>query len=58
MFVKRDGTAYNFFYTSESASATNLILDKTLLDHILADDWIEGSAADFEDARDDSGSVW
>ena len=58
VFVKRDGTAYNFFYNSESASATNLMLDKTLLDHILADDWIEGSSADFEEARDDSGGVW
>ena len=58
VFVKRDGTSYNFFYNSESVSADNLILDKTLLDHILASDWIEGAADDFEDARSDSGGVW
>lgn len=52
VFHKADGTTtHSFKYPeSESGSAEDLILDRELLTHITAMDWIEGSAADFAQA--------
>ena len=43
-------------YTGDIPNATNLNLDIELLRHILTANWQQGSAADYEAARDGTGT--
>ena len=61
-FVKEGGTEviYNRMSDGYSPATSPLQIDGALLDGILADDWIVGSAADFERARTRTGGggIW
>ena len=48
---KRSGTTYTFYFGGASGTdSTGLIVNKELLTHIVANDWADGSAADFAEA--------
>ena len=47
---------YNVSTSAEVEDATNLILDKELLGHILSNNWQSGKVEDFEAARTGSGN--
>ena len=58
-FKNRAGTTYVYSYSGSvwTAPATAASIDAELLESFIADDWITGTAADFEDARSGQG-VW
>lgn len=63
-FKDAAGTEYDFFYNIDSEApsaalavdATNLVLSKELLGHVLTAVWQSGQAEEFEQVRDGEGS--
>lgn len=58
-FKNRSGTTYEYSYSGSTwtAPSTAAAIDAELLESFIANDWITGSAADFEAARSGQG-VW
>lgn len=60
VFHNRAGNSYEFFYNTRTGTtrtdSTSLQLKKELLNHFLANDWIEGLASDYAQAADGSSS--
>lgn len=54
VFVQRDGTRYVYAFGTDSKD-TPCQLTKVLLEGFMADDWIRGSAEEFEKARTGTG---
>lgn len=62
-FVKADGTSYDFYFNVDTSvftgtipDASNLTFDRELLGHVIDNNWIAGTAAEFEAARSGTGT--
>jgi len=58
-FKNRSGTTYEYSYNGSTwtAPSTPAAIDAELLESLIANDWITGTAANFEAARSGQG-VW